>query len=401
MKILVINAGSSSLKYQLFDMDKQIILAKGVCERIGLDGHVKGSVCDGRKFEYDVEMNNHVEAFKVVEHSLTGGDCKIIDSLSEIGAVGHRIVQGGSKFSESVLINEKIVNDIEELSALAPLHNVAHAQAIRACTEVFGSSFPQVTVFDTAFHSTMPEEAYVFPIPYEYTEKYDIRRYGFHGTSHRFVSARAIELLGKEHSKIITCHLGNGCSISAILDGKVIDTSMGLTPLDGFAMGSRCGAIDPSVVTFLQQKEGWTPVQTDEILNKKSGVLGVSGVSSDDRDVKAAAEQGNVRAALARKIQKYQIRKFIGSYVAALNGVDAIVFTGGIGENTDDYRKDICENLSFLGIVFDDAANARCHGGVEGEITKAGSAVRVFVIPTNEELVIARDTLALVTAAQK
>ncbi len=395
MKILVINAGSSSLKYQLFDMDKQTILAKGVCERIGLDGHVKGSVCDGRKFEYDVTMDNHIDAFKVVERSLTAGDCKIIDSFSEIGAVGHRVVQGGARFCQSVLVDDAVVKAIEELSVLAPLHNPANVQGINACTELFGKAFPQVVVFDNAFHSTMPEEAYVFPIPYEYTEKHDIRRYGFHGTSHRFVSARAIELLGKSRSKIITCHLGNGCSISAILDGKVIDTSMGLTPLDGFAMGTRCGAIDPSVVTFLQQKEGWTPAQTDDILNKKSGVLGVSGVSFDDRDVKAAAEQGNKRAALARKIQKYQIRKTIGSYVAALDGVDAIVFTGGIGENTVDYRKDICENLSFLGIRFDDNANARCRGGVEGELTKEGSAVRVFVIPTNEELVIARDTLEL------
>ena len=396
MKVLVINAGSSSLKYQLFDMSTETMLAKGICERIGIDGLAKGSTSDGRKYELNTPMHNHIEAFNVVKDAITKGDCKVIDSLDEIEAVGHRVVIGGAKYTGSVLIDDTVMKDIEEISVLAPLHNPANIMGINACKAVFGEDTPQVAVFDNAFHSTMPEEAYIFPIPYEYYEKYGIRRYGFHGTSHRYVSERCIELLGNvKESKIITCHLGGGCSISAIKDGKVIDTSMGLTPLDGFAMGTRSGAVDPSVITFLQQKEGWTPRETENILNKKSGVLGVSGVSSDDRDVIVALEQGNHRAALARKIQWYQIRKFIGSYIAALGGVDAIVFTGGIGENTDDMRKDVCEKLSYLGIIFDDEVNAKARKGVGGELTKPGSKVRVFVIPTDEELVIARDTVEL------
>ncbi len=400
MKILVINCGSSSLKYQLFDMDTETMIAKGNCERIGVDGKIGGSTADGRKFDYEVEFKNHTEAFLEVKKVLTEGDAKVIDSLGEISAIGHRIVQGGALFNESVLVTDEVIKGIESLCDLAPLHNPAHIQGINACIDVFGKDVPQVTVFDNSFHSTMPPEAYIFPIPYEYYEKYQVRRYGFHGTSHRFVSARCAEVMGKDIKdlKIVTCHLGNGSSITAVKGGKCIDTSMGLTPLDGFIMGTRCGAVDPSVITYLQQKEGWTPSETDTILNKKSGVLGISGVGSDDRDVSAAEAEGNERAHLARSIQKYQVRKLIGSYVAAMDGVDAIVFTGGIGENTIDLRADVCNNLSYLGVELDAEANEIMRRGKEGEISTANSKVKVYVLPTNEELVIARDTKAIVEA---
>ena len=398
MKILVINCGSSSLKYQLFDMDNEKMIAKGNCERIGVDGKIGGSTADGRKFEYEVPFENHTKAFLEVKKVLTEGDAKVIDDLSEIAAVGHRIVQGGALFNESVLVTDEVIKGIESLCDLAPLHNPAHIQGIRACVDVFGKELPQVVVFDNAFHSTMPPEAYMFPIPYEYYEKYQVRRYGFHGTSHRFVSARCAEVMGKDIKdlKIVTCHLGNGSSITAVKGGKCVDTSMGLTPLDGFIMGTRCGAVDPSAITFLQEKEGWSPAQTSEILNKKSGILGVSGISSDDRDVTAAENEGNERAHLARSIMKYQVRKVIGSYVAAMDGVDAIVFTGGIGENTTDLRADVCKNLTYLGVELDEAANEVMRRGKEGEISLPSSKVRVFVLPTNEELVIARDTKAIV-----
>ncbi|MBE6819502.1 MAG: acetate kinase [Ruminococcaceae bacterium] len=400
MKILVINCGSSSLKYQLFDMENEAVLAKGNCEKIGDETSFIGGSANGEKFETPVFMANHTEAFQQVKKALTEGASKVIDDLSEISAVGHRIVQGGALFKESTLVTDEVIKGIESLCDLAPLHNPAHIQGIRACVDVFGENVPQVVVFDNAFHSTMPAEAYMFPIPYEYYEKYAIRRYGFHGTSHRFVSARCAEVMGKniEDLKIVTCHLGNGSSITAVKGGKCIDTSMGLTPLDGFIMGTRCGAVDPSVITYLQQKEGWTPAETDTILNKKSGVLGVSGVGSDDRDVSAAEADGNERAHLARSIQKYQVRKLIGSYVAAMDGVDAIVFTGGIGENTIDLRADVCNNLSYLGIKLDEEANNIMRRGKEGEISTADSKVKVFVLPTNEELVIARDTKAIVEA---
>ncbi len=398
MKILVINAGSSSLKYQLIDMDTEEMLAKGICERIGIDGVISGSTADGRKFKYEVELKDHTAAFNEVNKNLTSGDCKVLDDISEISAVGHRIVQGGALFKESVLVTEEVIAGIESLIDLAPLHNAAHIQGINACRSVFGKELPEVVVFDNAFHSTMPPEAYMFPLPYEYYEKYKVRRYGFHGTSHRFVSARCAEVMGKELKdiKLITCHLGNGSSITAIKDGKVIDTSMGLTPLDGFIMGTRCGGVDPSAIVYLQKKEGWTPEQTSEIINKKSGSLGISGVSSDDRDLIAAAEAGNERAALARSIQRYQVRKFIGSYVAAMDGVDAIVFTGGIGENTTDLRADVCNHLTYLGVKIDEAVNEKMRRGAEGEISTPDSKVRVFVLPTNEELLIARDTKAIV-----
>ena len=400
MKILVINCGSSSLKYQLFDMETEAVLAKGNCEKIGDETSFIGGSANGEKFETKVFMSNHTEAFLQVKKALTEGASKVIDDMSEISAVGHRVVQGGALFKESTLVTDEVIKGIESLCDLAPLHNPAHIQGIRACIDVFGAELPQVVVFDNAFHSTMPPEAYIFPIPYEYYEKYAVRRYGFHGTSHRFVSARCAEVMGKniEDLKIVTCHLGNGSSITAVKGGKCVDTSMGLTPLDGFIMGTRCGAVDPSVITYLQQKEGWTPAETDTILNKKSGVLGISGVGSDDRDVSAAEANGNERAHLARSIQKYQVRKLIGSYVAAMDGVDAIVFTGGIGENTIDLRADVCNNLSYLGVELDAEANEIMRRGKEGEISTANSKVKVYVLPTNEELVIARDTKAIVEA---
>ena len=393
MKILVINCGSSSLKYQLFDMDGEKVLAKGICESIATDmSHTKGSTFDGRSFDAYVNIPDHKVAFNIVKDALTEGDCKVIDSLSEIGAIGHRVVQGGDLFTESVLIDADVLKKIDELSALAPLHNPAHVVGIECCNEVFGADVPQVAVFDNAFHSTMPATSYIFPIPYKYYEEDHIRRYGAHGTSHRFVAFRTAEIVGKDLKdiKLITCHLGNGCSITAIKNGKVLDTSMGLTPLDGFAMGTRCGGIDPSVVTYIMQKHNISAAEMDKIMNKQSGVLGISGVHSDDRAVKQAAAEGNERAKLARDIQWYQIRKYIGSYAAAMNGVDVIAFTGGIGENCTDLREDVLKNLSFLGIELNEEANAV--RGEEIELTKPGCKVRAFCVPTNEELAIARDT---------
>ena len=330
MKILVINAGSSSLKYQLIDMDNEQMVCKGNCERIGMPGGIfTHKTADGRELQKNVNMLDHAAAFMQVKNALIDEEYGVIKNLDEVSAVGHRIVQGGSLFHESVLVDEKVIEDIESLIPLAPLHNKAHVQGIRACREVFGEQVPEVVVFDTSFHATMPPKAYMFNVPYEYYEKYAVRRYGFHGTSHRYVSHRCAQLMGKDIKdlKLITCHLGNGSSITAIDGGKVIDTSMGLTPLDGFMMGSRTGTLDPSVVTFIMEKEHLTPSEMDQILNKKSGLLGISGVSSDDRDVTKAAAEGNERAQLAHDILEYQISKFIGGYLVALGGCDAIVFT--------------------------------------------------------------------------
>ena len=398
MLVLVVNAGSSSLKYQLLNMDDESVLAKGNCDRIGIDGHISHKTADGRKVDDDCSFPTHTEAFEKLVEVLTSGEGKVIDSMSEIKAVGHRIVQGAEVFSETTLVTDEVIDKIDGLAELAPVHNPPHALALSACKKVIPADCPQVVVFDTAFHQTMPEKAYMFGLPYECYEKLHVRKYGFHGTSHRFVSARCAEVMGVDLKdiKLITCHLGNGSSITAIKDGKVIDTSMGLTPLDGFIMGSRCGGVDPSAITYLQEKEGWTPAETAEILNKKSGVLGISGISSDDRDVLAAAEAGNKRAALARSIQRYQIRKFIGAYVAAMDGVDAIVFTGGIGENTCDLREDVCNHLTYLGVKIDSEKNLELRKGKEGELSTPDSKVRVFVLPTNEELLIARDTKAIV-----
>ena len=396
MKILVINCGSSSLKYQLFDMEGEKVLAKGICESIATDmSHTKGSTFDGRSFDQYIDIPDHKVAFNIVKDALTSGECKVIDSLSEISAIGHRVVQGGDRFTESVLIDDAVLKAIDELSALAPLHNPAHVVGIECCNEVFGESVPQVAVFDNAFHSTMPETSYMFALPYEYYENDHIRRYGAHGTSHRFVALRTAEIVGKDLKdiKLITCHLGNGCSITAIKDGKVLDTSMGLTPLDGFMMGTRCGAVDPSAITYIMQKHNISAAEMDKIMNKQSGVLGISGVHSDDRAVKKAAEEGNKRAKLARDMQWYQIRKCIGSYIAAMDGVDVIAFTGGIGENCIDLRADVLSNLSYLGIKLDENANAV--RGEEIELTVPGCPVRAFCVPTNEELAIARDTKAI------
>lgn len=396
MKIFVVNAGSSSLKYQLIDMENEQVLAKGLCERIGVTGAISHKAADGRTYSADTPMPTHSEAFEAVVYAMTKSEAKVIDSFDEISAIGHRIVQGGAIFKGSCLVNDKVIEQISELGAMAPLHNPAHVLAIKACLKTFGDKIPQVVVFDTSFHQTMPAKAYMYALPYEYYEKYGVRKYGAHGTSHHFVSDRAAALMGKDKKdlKIITCHLGNGCSITAVKDGMCVDTSMGFTPLDGFMMGTRSGSLDPSALTYIAEKENLSPADINTICNKKSGVFGISGVSNDNRDVAAAAEKGNKRAALAIEMQRYQILKFVGSYVAAMNGVDVIAFTGGIGENDPELREYVCENLSFLGIKIDSEKNKL--RGREVKISTDDSKVAVFVIPTNEELAIARDTLSKV-----
>ena len=395
MKILVINAGSSSFKYQLIDMTDESVIAKGLCERIGSAGNIKHTAADGRVYKADYPMPTHMEAFDCLIYALTKSEAKVIDSLDEINAVGHRVVQGGDFYSKSVVINEDVLKTVESFNDLAPLHNPANLMGVRACIKAFGENVPQVAVFDTSFHQTMPPRAFMYGIPYEYYEKYGVRRYGFHGASHRFVSERCAEIMGKakEDLKIITCHLGNGCSIAAVDGGKSIDTSMGFTPLDGFMMGTRSGTLDPSIITFIAEKENLSPAEISNMLNKQSGMLGISGVSNDNRDITAAANEGNERAKLAFEMQRYQIVKFVGSYIAAMNGVDAIVFTGGIGENDSAVRKYVMDSLTYMGVYCGDA-NADIHGS-EGLVSTPDSKVPVYVIPTNEELVIARDALAL------
>lgn len=402
MKILVINCGSSSLKYQLLDMKDESVLCKGSIERIGLkinggEENVIVKVGDD-KFTYDKELKDHVAAFNEVKYILSEGEHKVIDSFDEIDAIGHRIVQGGDRYTKSVLVTEKVVKDVEELAPLAPLHNPAHLMGYRACLEVVGPDVPQVFVFDTSFHSTMPPKAYMYAVPYEYYEKYAVRRYGFHGTSHKFVSHRAAEKMGKniKDLKIITCHLGNGSSVAAVDHGKVVDTSMGFTPLDGFMMGTRSGGVDPSVVTFIMKKLNLTPDEMDNILNKQSGVNAISGVSSDDRDICAAQNAGNERAILAHEMQAYEIAKYIGSYIAAMNGVDAIVFTGGIGENGFWLRSKICSYFGYMGVHINEALNQATVKGAEAELTEPDDKVRVFILATDEELTIARDTQEIV-----
>lgn len=402
MKILVINCGSSSLKYQLLDMKDESVLCKGSIERIGLkinggEENVIVKVGDD-KFTYDKELKDHVAAFNEVKYILSEGEHKVIDSFSEIDAIGHRIVQGGDRYTKSVLVTEKVVKDVEELAPLAPLHNPAHLMGYRACLEVVGPDVPQVFVFDTSFHSTMPPKAYMYAVPYEYYEKYAVRRYGFHGTSHKFVSHRVAEKMGKniKDLKIITCHLGNGSSVAAVDHGKVVDTSMGFTPLDGFMMGTRSGGVDPSVVTFIMKKLNLTPDEMDNILNKQSGVNAISGISSDDRDICAAQNAGNERAILAHEMQAYEIAKYIGSYIAAMNGVDAIVFTGGIGENGFWLRSKICSYFGYMGVHINEALNQATVKGAEAELTEPDDNVRVFILSTDEELTIARDTQEIV-----
>ena len=398
MNILVINAGSSSLKYQLFDMTTESILAKGVCDRIGIDGHLKHSpVSNGKPvFDSDVLLPTHAEAIATVIEKLTSAEYGVIKDLKEIGAIGHRIVHGGRKFSKSVLIDDNVLGAIKECTLLAPLHVPANLTGVDACSKSM-PGVPQVAVFDTAFHYTMPEYAYVYPIPYKYYQDHDIRRYGFHGTSHRYVSAKAIELLGgkAEGTKVVTCHLGNGSSLAAVKDGLCIDTTMGVTPLEGVPMGTRSGTVDPTLVDLLSKVEGGISIDaTLDILNKKSGVLGVSGVSSDFRDLESAKADGHKRAELALDIFSYQVAKSIGSFIAVMGGADAIVFTAGIGENSPSTRKHICGFLGGVGIGIDDEKNDV--KGKFAEITGSHSSVRVFVIPTDEELVIARDTKTIV-----
>lgn len=396
MKILVINAGSSSLKYQLIDMDDESVIAKGNCERIGMDGHITHKTFDGRQVSEDCPFPTHTEAFERVVKALTEGEAAVIKSMDEIAAVGHRIVQGAEIFDKATIVTDEVIDQIDGLAELAPVHNHPHALALRACKKVIPDYVPQVVVFDTAFHQTMPEKAYMFGLPYDCYEKFHVRKYGFHGTSHRFVSRALAKAMGKnvEDLKIVSCHLGNGSSITAVDGGKSVDTSMGFTPLDGVIMGTRSGCVDPSAVTFVQKKLGLDASEMSEYLNKKSGFLGISGVSSDNRDIEAAAKEGNRRAVLAGDILRYGIKKYIGSYAAVMNGLDAVIFTGGIGENAPSVRADVCRNMDFLGIKLDEAINEK----VKGELTKisaADSMVEVWVVPTNEELLIARDTKEL------
>ena len=392
MKILVINAGSSSLKYQLIDMEEKKVLAKGLCERIGIDGsRLNHTPAGGEKVVIESAMPSHAEAIKLVIDALVDKNHGVISSMQEIGAVGHRVVHGGESFSESVVINDTVKKALVDCVELAPLHNPANITGIEACEKVM-PGVCQVSVFDTAFHQTMPEEAFLYGIPYEYYEKYKIRRYGFHGTSHKYVSQKAAEMLGKpiEELNIITCHLGNGSSVAAVKEGKVIDTTMGLTPLAGILMGTRSGDIDPAIVTFLMEKENLSISEINSILNKKSGVFGVSGVSSDFRDLSAAAGEGNKRADAALKMFSYGIKKYIGSYAAAMGGVDAIVFTAGVGENDGQTRADITSGLEFLGVSID--ADKNKLRGEAIDISASGATVKTLVIPTDEEMMIAIET---------
>ena len=396
MKVLVINCGSSSLKYQLIDMNNEESICQGLVERIGIEGSVLTQKVSGKdKYIVKVPMESHKDAIKIVLEALIDKDNGVISSMDEISAVGHRVVHGGEKYSNSVVIDEVVLNSIRECIALAPLHNPPNIIGIEACKELM-PNVPMVAVFDTAFHQTMPKESYICPLPYELYEKFGIRKYGFHGTSHKYVSNKVAEVMNKniEDLKIVTCHLGNGCSLAAIKGGKSIDTSMGFTPLAGVMMGTRSGSIDPSVISFLIEEQGYTIEQVDEILNKKSGVLGLSGISSDFRDVRSAAEQGNERAQLALDIFHYKVRAQIAAYAGIMGGVDVIVFTAGIGENAALTREESLKGLEFFGFELDEEKN-KVAGEIR-EISKDGSKVKVYVIPTNEELKIARDTLALV-----
>ena len=396
MKILVVNSGSSSLKYQLFDMAQETVLAKGLVERIGSQGSVLTHQANGKKEKMEFESPNHEAALRKVFDVLTHTGTGVLKDIKEIDAVGHRVVHAGEKFASSVRITPEVVAALEECSELAPLHNPPGITGIRAITKIL-PDVPQVGVFDTAFHQTMPKEAYIYPIPYEYYEKHKIRRYGFHGTSHRYVSMRAAAMLGKPIAdlKLVTCHLGNGSSVAAVDGGRSIDTSMGFTPLAGIPMGTRSGDLDPAIVTFIAEKDGVTAEHVvQKILNKQSGVLGVSGLSNDFRDLEVAAEEGNERAALALTIFANGLRKYIAAYAAVMNGVDAIIFTAGIGENSKEMRSRVCQGLAFLGVEIDEEQND-CRG-VERDISTPQSNVRVLIIPTNEELVIARDTREIV-----
>ena len=397
MLILVVNAGSSSLKYQLLNMDDESVIAKGNCDRIGIDGHISHKTFDGRKIETECSFPTHTEAFAKLVEVLTTGEASVIKSMSEISAVGHRIVQGAEVFDKTTLVTDEVIDKIDEMKELAPVHNHAHALALRACKKVLPEGVPMVAVFDTAFHQTMPEKAFMFGLPYEDYENYHVRKYGFHGTSHRFVSHALADAMGKDIKdlKIVSCHLGNGSSITAVNGGKSVDTSMGFTPLDGVLMGTRTGAVDPSAVTYIQEKHGFSAAEMSEYMNKKSGFLGISGISSDNRDITAAAEKGDKRAILASEMLQYQIKKYIGSYAAAMNGLDAVLFTGGIGENAWEVREGVCKDMEFFGIKIDTEKNKSTRGELI-KISTPDSKVEVWIVPTNEELLIARDTLAMI-----
>ena len=397
MNVLVINCGSSSLKFQLINAESEEVLAKGLCERIGIDGRLTYQPEGGEKEKSDKPMPTHTEAIQYVIEALTNPETGVVKSLDEIGAVGHRMVHGGEKFSSSVVITDEVKKAVAECNDLAPLHNPANLIGVEACEKLMPNT-PMVGVFDTAFHQTMPEKAYMYGLPYEYYEQYKVRRYGFHGTSHSFVSKRAAEVMGRpyEDLKTIVCHLGNGSSVTAVMNGKSVDTSMGLTPLEGVVMGTRSGSIDPAIMEFIAQKENLDIEGVMNVLNKKSGVYGLSGgLSSDFRDLTDAMNAGDKKAKIAMDVFSYSVAKYIGAYAAAMNGVDCIAFTAGIGENDDYVREQVCSYLGYLGVDFDKEINDGLRGE-EKEISKPGSKVRVFVIPTNEELAIARETLALV-----
>lgn len=397
MKILVINAGSSSLKYQLFDMDSGDVLAKGNCERIGIDGRVTHKRPGKDDVKLEANLPDHKAAIELVLKLLTDSETGVIGSVDEIGAVGHRFAHGGEKLRSSAVIGDEEIGYLESIVELNPLHGPPAISGLKACRSVM-PGVKHVGVFDTSYYSTMEDYAYIYPIPYELYEKYQIRKYGFHGTSHRYVAARVAEMMGKDKSelKIITCHLGNGSSITATKYGNAVDTSMGFTPQDGVPMGTRSGSLDPTVVSYVMKKIGIGADDVENILNSKSGLLGVSGVSSDCRDICEAAEKGEYRSALALKLLVHNIKKIIGSYIAEMNGVDALVFTAGIGENDRKIREDVCENMDGLGIAIDRETNNTCKRGEDAEITAKGARVRTFVIPTNEEYMIALDTMNLV-----
>ena len=400
MKVLVVNAGSSSLKYQLFETENGAVLAKGICERIGIDGIIEHRLGeDGEKNKRELNMPNHAVAMKIVVETLTDAAIGCISDMSEIKAVGHRVVHGGPYFFESTLVTPEVIEKLKLCNDFAPLHTPAHLMGIEGCTEVM-PTVPQVLVFDTAFHQTMPDYAYTYAIPKDMIEKDHIRRYGAHGTSHRYVSIEMAKLLDMplEDTKIVTCHIGNGSSISAVKGGKCIDTSMGFTPLEGVEMGTRCGSIDPAIVTYIMKKYGYTPDEMSNFMNKKCGFLGLSGISSDSRDVEAAIREGNKQALLSANVLAYQIKKYIGSYAAAMNGLDAIVFTAGMGENNIELRERVCKELSYFGVEIDMELNAKTTRQSDNvELSTKNSKVKVYVIPTNEELMIARDTEAIVS----
>ena len=397
MKVLVVNCGSSSLKYQVLDMPSEELLCKGLVERIGIEGSViKHEKIGMDKFVKEVPMKDHTEAIGHVIDALLDAEHGVAKSMDEIGAVGHRIVQGGEKFAKSTLVTDDMLKEVEGLSELAPLHNPANLLGINACKKLMPTT-PMVGVFDTSFHQTMPEESYIYALPYELYEKYGVRRYGFHGTSHRYVTERAAAMLGKpvDQINLVTCHIGNGASCAAVKNGKCFDTSMGLTPLEGLVMGTRCGDIDPAIIPFVAGKEGMSFADVDNMMNKKSGILGISGISSDMRDVEEAKDKGDKRAQIAWDVFAHRVKHYIGAYLAELGGADAIVFTAGVGENSATMRAEICKGLENLGIVIDDAAN-----NVRGEekiLSTADSKIKILLIPTNEELMIAKDTYEIVT----